>query len=74
MRVLFGLLLVLFPPGYSLIAALFLRMDDPDGGGRIAFSVSGSSIAVVPLIGLGLNYTQHGIRLMAILVVLSEIL
>ena len=73
MRVLFGLLLVLFPPGYSLIAALFLRMDDPDA--RVDHvSVSGSSIAVVLLIGLGLNCTQHGIRLMPILVVLSEIL
>jgi hypothetical protein len=48
-RVLLGLLLVLFLPGYSLIAALFPRRDDPDGIERIALSF-GLSIAVVPLI------------------------
>ncbi len=69
-RVLLGLLLVLFLPGYSLIAALFPRKDDLDGIERIALSF-GLSIAVVPLIGLGLNYTQYGIRLVPVLLGLS---
>ena len=69
-RLLLGLALVLFLPGYSLIAALFPGRDDPDGIERIALSF-GLSIAVVPLLGLALNYTPFGIRLVPILVVLS---
>ena len=69
-RIILGLLLVLFLPGYSLIAALFPRRDDLDGIERIALSF-GLSIAVVPLLGLALNYTPFGIRLLPILVVLS---
>ena len=49
-----GLAMVLFLPGYTQIAALFSRKDDLDGIERIALSF-GLSIAVVPLIGLGLN-------------------
>jgi len=62
--------LVLFLPGYSLIAALFPRKDDLDGIERIALSF-GLSIAVVPLLGLTLNYTPFGIRLSPVLIVLS---
>lgn len=54
-RVLLALPLVLFIPGYSLIAALFPTDEDLDLIERIALSF-GLSIAVVPLIGLGLNY------------------
>jgi uncharacterized membrane protein len=57
--ILFGLPFVLFVPGYVLIAALFPRADDLDWIERIALSF-GLSIAVVPLIGLGLNYTPGG--------------
>jgi len=69
-RIILGLLLVLFLPGYSLIAALFPAKDDLDGIERIALSF-GLSIAVVPLLGLALNYTPLGIRLAPVLVVLS---
>ena len=69
-RVVLGLLLVLFLPGYSLVAALFPRRDDLDGIERIALSF-GLSIAVVPLIGLALNYTPFGIRLVPVLLGLS---
>ena len=55
-RIILVLLLVLFLPGYSLIAALFPRKNDLDGIERIALSF-GLSIAVVPLLGLALNYT-----------------
>ncbi|MDI9436340.1 MAG: DUF1616 domain-containing protein, partial [Euryarchaeota archaeon] len=55
-RTILGILLVLFIPGYSLIAALFPRWGDLDGIERAALSF-GLSIAVTPLIGLALNYT-----------------
>jgi len=69
-RVPVGLIMVLFLPGYALIAALFPRNDDLDGIERAALSF-GLSIAVVPLIGLGLNYTPWGIRLAPVVVSLS---
>jgi uncharacterized membrane protein len=62
LRVLFALPLILFIPGYLLIAALFPARDDLDWIERIALSF-GLSIAIVPLIGLALNYTPFGIRL-----------
>jgi uncharacterized membrane protein len=61
-RVVFALPMVLFIPGYVLIAALFPGKKDIDNIERIALSF-GLSIAIVPLIGLGLNYTPWGIRL-----------
>ncbi|MGD0952643.1 MAG: DUF1616 domain-containing protein [Methanotrichaceae archaeon] len=62
-----GLVTVLFLPGYALIAALFPRKDDIDSIERVALSF-GLSIAVVPLIGLGLNYTPWGIRLVPVVI------
>ena len=62
--------MVLFIPGYVLISALFPKKNDLDAIERIALSF-GLSIAVVPLIGLGLNYTPFGIRLVPIIVTLS---
>jgi len=66
-RIIFGLCLVLFFPGYTLLSALFPRKGDLSGIERIALSF-GLSIAIVPLIGLILNYTPWGIRLYPILV------
>lgn len=57
-----GLVMILFIPGYALIAALFPGKADIDGIERAALSF-GLSIAVVPLIGLGLNFTPWGIRM-----------
>lgn len=62
-----GLVMVLFPPGYTLIATLFPRKEDLDGIERVALSF-GLSIAVVPLIGLGLNFTPWGIRLVPVII------
>jgi uncharacterized membrane protein len=62
LRVIFALPMILFIPGYTLIAALFPGKEDLDGLERLALSF-GLSIAVVPLIGLILNYTPWGIRL-----------
>lgn len=67
LRVALGLPFVLFFPGYTLIAALFPGREDLDGIERLALSF-GLSIAVVPLIGLMLNYTPWGIRLYPILI------
>ncbi|HJJ80031.1 MAG TPA: DUF1616 domain-containing protein, partial [Methanocorpusculum sp.] len=61
-RVIFTVPVILFIPGYVLIAALFPEKTSIDGIERFALSV-GLSIAVVPLIGLVLNYTPFGIRL-----------
>ncbi len=63
---LLAILLVLFIPGYVLVAALFpgsLTPEKPeiDWIERVALSF-GLSIAVVPLLGLLLNFTPFGIR------------
>jgi uncharacterized membrane protein len=65
-RIILGLPFVLFFPGYTLVAALFPRKDDLEAVERIALSI-GLSIALVPLIGLALNYSPWGIRLNPIL-------
>lgn len=67
LRVLFALPMILFIPGYTLIAALFPGKEDIDGIERLALSF-GLSIAVVPLTGLVLNYTPWGIRLNPIVI------
>lgn len=69
-RTVLGLPMVLFLPGYALIAALFPARDDLDGIERIALSF-GLSIAIVPLLGLGLNYTPWGIRIIPVLISIS---
>ena len=69
-RIPLGLAMVLFVPGYALIAALFPKKGDLDGIERLALSF-GLSIAVVPLIGLGLNYTPWGIRLTPVVISLA---
>jgi uncharacterized membrane protein len=84
LRVPLGLFLVLFVPGYVFIAALFPEQGDGpetdqeaessrsgiDGIERVALSF-GLSIALVPLIGLVLNFTPWGIRLTPIMVAVS---
>ena len=69
-RIILGLPLVLFLPGYALIAVLFPRKDDLDAIERIALSF-GLSIAITPLLGLALNYTPFGIRSSPVLILLS---
>jgi uncharacterized membrane protein len=69
LRIVFALPFILFIPGYVLIAALFPKNSDIDGIERIALSF-GLSIAIVPLIGLALNYTPWGIRLDPIVIAL----
>jgi uncharacterized membrane protein len=68
-RTFLGLPFILFIPGYILIFALFPSKKTDRGIDmieRIALSF-GLSIAIVPLLGLVLNYTPWGIRLEPIL-------
>lgn len=69
-RQVLGLVFVLFLPGYAATAALFPESDQIDGIERVALSF-GLSIAIVPLIGLALNFTPFGIRLDPILASVS---
>lgn len=62
LRIVLGLPFVLFFPGYVLMAVLFPKREGLGGIERVALSF-GISIAVVPLIGLILNYTWWGITL-----------
>ncbi|HWR25335.1 MAG TPA: DUF1616 domain-containing protein [Methanosarcina sp.] len=70
LRTYLGILLVLILPGYALTGAVFPAKKDLEGIERAAISF-GLSIAVVPIIGFGLNYTIWGIREIPILTVLS---
>lgn len=66
LRIILGLPFLLFFPGYTLLAALFTKKEGMGNIERVALSF-GLSIAVVPLIGLILNYTPWGIRTESVL-------
>jgi len=70
LRIVLGCLFLIFFPGYTLLSALFPKRDNLDGIERLALSF-GLSIAVVPLIGLILNYTPWGIKLYPVLASIS---
>jgi len=61
-RAIFGLPFLLFFPGYTLVAALFVKKERMNDIERIALSCI-FSIAIVGLIGLSLNYSPWGISL-----------
>ncbi|MGD0176590.1 MAG: DUF1616 domain-containing protein [Candidatus Bathyarchaeia archaeon] len=65
-----GSIFVLFLPGYSLLQLLFPKESDLDMLERFALDV-GVSLALVPLIGLMLNFTPWGIRLIPIMASLA---
>jgi uncharacterized membrane protein len=71
-RVVLGSLFTLFLPGYSLIEALYPRGEELSPLERLALSI-GLSLALVPLVGLLLNYTPWGIRLDPTLAALSTL-
>ncbi len=66
LRILLGGPFVLFFPGYTMVAALFPGRDDLEGLERLGLTL-GLSIAVLPLMGLFLNYTPIGITLLSTL-------
>jgi hypothetical protein len=67
LRWVLGSVFVLFIPGYVAVEALFPKGRELDSIERFALSV-GLSLALVPLVGLLLNYTPWGIRLTPIVV------
>ena len=71
-RTILGLFLIIFIPGYALIAALFPKNGDLNTLERLILSF-GSSIVITPILGLILNYTPYGIRLNSSLLVLSSL-
>lgn len=69
-RIILGLPFLLFIPGYLLSFVLFPFRKTKTGIDtieRIAFSFA-LSLAIVPIIGLGLNYTPAGLQLEPILI------
>jgi len=64
-RAVLGLVFVLVLPGYATVAALFPSNERIDWIERGALSL-GLSVAIVPLVGLLLNYTSAGIQLSSI--------
>ena len=70
LRTYLGILLVLFLPGYALTGAIFPAKKDLDGIERAVISL-GLSIAIVPIMGLVLNFTIGGIQEITILTSLS---
>jgi len=62
LRYIFGSVFVLYLPGYVVIEALYPSEHELSPLERLALSI-GLSLAVVPLLGLLLNYTVWGIRL-----------
>ena len=70
LRVVLAIPVILFIPGYCLLCSLFPGNGDVDLMTRMVLSV-GVSIVIVPLIGLGLNFTPWGIHLDTIVISLS---
>lgn len=60
-------------PGYSLVSTLWVRKDELDGLERTALSL-GLSIVIMPLAGLGLNYTPWGITLTSVVITLYALI
>jgi len=69
-RYVVGSLFVFYLPGFALIEALYPKREDLEPLERLALSI-GLSLALVPLVGLVLNYTPWGIRLDPIFVALA---
>jgi uncharacterized membrane protein len=70
LRTYLGVVLVLFLPGYALTGAIFPAKRDLDRIERAVVSF-GLSIAVIPIIGFGLNYSIWGIREIPVLTGIS---
>jgi uncharacterized membrane protein len=59
-RVVLGLPLVLFIPGYAMVSALFPGAEDVDGAERIALGF-GLSLATIPLVALVLDNSRWAV-------------
>ena len=67
-----GSLFILYLPGHTLIETLYPKEEDLEPLERLALSI-GLSLALVPLVGLILNYTPWGIRLTPIFTALATL-
>ncbi|CCF83154.1 DUF1616 domain-containing protein [Nitrolancea hollandica] len=65
-RTLLGLPLIFFIPGYTLVSALFPSDEGLDGTERVALGF-GLSLALIPLIALGIEYSPWRLTLGPIL-------
>lgn len=65
-RTLLGLPLIFFIPGYTLVSALFPSDEGLDGTERVALGF-GLSLALIPLIALGIEYSPWQLTLGPIL-------
>ena len=65
LRYIFGSLLVLFLPGYSLVGFIYSKKEDLDYLTRISVSFV-MSLAITTLVGLALNFTPFGITVFAV--------
>jgi hypothetical protein len=63
-RYIFGSIFILFFPGYTLVKTLF-PIREINTLERTSLSI-GTSLALVPIVGLLLNYTPWGIRLIPV--------
>jgi hypothetical protein len=66
-RYILGGFFTLFLPGFLLISAVYPTKKEVDSVEKVALSV-GLSLAIVPLMGLMLNYTPWGIKLEPIMI------
>ena len=80
LRTILGAIFIFWLPGYALIRTLFLANATTKGSSknlgtieRIALSI-GTSLALVPITGLILNYTPWGIRLTPIVLSLFALI
>jgi uncharacterized membrane protein len=73
LRIIFGLPFLLFLPGYSLVSALWVKQVELEPLERVGYSL-GLSLAMVPIVGLGLNYTPSGITLLSVVLSLYIII
>jgi uncharacterized membrane protein len=62
LRIIFGLPIVVFIPGYALVTALFPSNEGLDGLERIALSF-GLSFAIIPLMALGIEFSPWKLTL-----------
>ena len=69
-RIVVAVVFILYVPGYTLIEALYPKAKELGRLERFGLSI-GLSLALVPLVGLVLNYTPWGIRLEPSLISLS---
>jgi uncharacterized protein DUF1616 len=71
-RFVFGGILVLFLPGYSLVGLIYSKKNDLDYLTRITLSFA-LSLAIATIVGLVLNFTPFGITLFAVALSLDAI-